>query len=108
MRDAGYKTGLFHSGFLSYADEAYLFENKGLDKLIDAKVMWDGKSALPWSWGVREEQTVDALTTWIDAQQRNHAPEGEKQKPFFAIYSTEFPHHPYTCPTDDKTYPETS
>jgi hypothetical protein len=100
MHDAGYQTGLFHSGFLSYADESFLFENKPMDRVVDATVLWDGNEPLPWSWGVREEKTVDALTNWI-------AQRGDASKPFFAIYSTEFPHHPYACPTDDKPYAET-
>jgi hypothetical protein len=107
-RGAGYATAVFHSGFLSYGDQAYLFEDKGVDTVVDAQDLWkahDGNAAaaksLPWSWGVREEQTVDALTAWI---KDHHKP----QQPFFAVYATEFPHHPYVCPIDDKPFPETS
>jgi arylsulfatase A-like enzyme len=104
MHDAGYETALFHSGFLSYLDESFLFEKKGMGKVVDASEMWKGNEQLPWSWGVREEQTVDALCGWIAQRGRG----GDSTKPFFVIYSTEFPHHPYACPIDDKPYPQTT
>jgi phosphoglycerol transferase MdoB-like AlkP superfamily enzyme len=103
LHDAGYQTALFHSGFLTYAEQDYLFQNKGMDKIVDAKDLWVPGTTLPWSWGVREEQTVDALTSWLSHREKS----GNTVKPFFAIYATEFPHHPYDCPTDDKPYAET-
>jgi phosphoglycerol transferase MdoB-like AlkP superfamily enzyme len=99
LKNAGYDTALFHSGFLSYADLRFMYEGQGIDKMIDASQLWGGKGELPWSWGVLEDTTVDALSKWI----ADH-----KSKPFFAIYASEFPHHPYECPIEDKPYPQTS
>src|SRR5262249_29656747 len=76
LHDAGYETALFHSSFLSYMDFKYLFENKGFDTIVEASDTWDGHSELPWSWGVREEETVDGLVHWIDQRQG---------RPFFAL-----------------------
>jgi arylsulfatase A-like enzyme len=99
LRAIGYETSLFHSGFLSYADLRFLFERKGIDQLVDPTQLWDGVDELPWSWGTLEEVAVDALIKWIAAR---------PGRPFFAIYGTTFPHHPYLCPIDDKPYPQTS
>lgn len=98
LQHSGYQTALFHSGFLSYANLTFLFQSKGFDTLVDARDLWDNQP-LPWSWGVREEQTVRAMDQWL----QSHG-----QQKFFLLYSTIFPHHPYLCPTDDKPYPEDS
>ncbi|MCC6423366.1 MAG: sulfatase-like hydrolase/transferase [Phycisphaerales bacterium] len=96
LKQNGYQTALFHSGFLSYANLNYLFRSKGFDTLVDARDLWNNQP-LPWSWGVREEQTVDAIDQWL----QSHG-----QQKFFLLYSTIFPHHPYLCPSDDKPYPD--
>jgi hypothetical protein len=98
LQQQGYDTAVFHSGFLSYADLSYLFEQTGFETIVDAKDLWK-TGDLPWSWGVREEETVDAMNHWLDRPRKD---------PFFLLYATEFPHHPYVCPIDDKPYPETS
>lgn len=96
LKSNGYQTALFHSGFLSYANLSFLFQSKGFDTMVDARTLWNGRP-LPWSWGVREEQTVEAMDQWLQSHGR--------QK-FFLVYSTIFPHHPYYCPTDDQPYPD--
>lgn len=96
LQKNGYQTALFHSGFLSYANLNFLFRSKGFDTLVDARDLWNNQP-LPWSWGVREEQTVDAIDQWL----QSHG-----QQKFFLLYSTIFPHHPYLCPSDDKPYPD--
>jgi phosphoglycerol transferase MdoB-like AlkP superfamily enzyme len=99
LKQAGYATAAIHSGFLSYADLRYLYEGTGFDTVIDATNLWNGEEELPWSWGVREEQTVDAIVKWL---------EQPRQQPFFLLYATEFPHHPYTCPIEDPPYEPTN
>ena len=96
LKQAGYRTGLFHSGFLSFADLRYLFEDKGFDTTIDARDLWEGKGSLPWSWGVPEEMAVEAMVRWI--KQRPDAP-------FFALYATMYPHHPYESPEQGRKFP---
>ena len=97
LKQNGYETAAFHSGFLSYADLNYLFES-GYDTAVDARDLWKG-GELPWSWGVREEETVAAMSDWLRQP---------RTKPFFLLYATEFPHHPYVCPINDVPYPQTS
>jgi arylsulfatase A-like enzyme len=99
LKRAGYDTALYHSSFLSFGEERYLFQDKGFDTVIDASQLWGGKGELPWSWGVLEETTTAAVEKWI-AEHR--------ARPFFLVYSTGYPHHPYECPIDDKPYPQTS
>lgn len=97
MRGAGYETGFFHSGYLGYAGLDYFLKGKGFETLVGAKEMEDAEIA--WMWGVREEQTVTALTRWM---------EGCGGRRFFGVYSTMFPHHPYYCPLAEKPFPSDS
>lgn len=101
LRSHGYTTGLFHSSFLSWGDFQFLFEDEGFDTIVDSKTMLRPDHPLPWSWGVAEEQTVEALTSWITQH---------RDQKFFAIYGTMFPHHPYECPLpeDQRPFPHTS
>lgn len=97
----GYETGFFHSAFLSWDDFEFFFERKGFGTVADAGTLRRPGVELPWTWGVTEETTVEALTAWI-AQQRAGK--------FFAIYSTMFPHHPYEwpLPEDQRPFPHSS
>ena len=36
LKQAGYRTGVFHSGFLDYVELRYLFADKGVDTLVGA------------------------------------------------------------------------
>src|SRR5262249_28733903 len=96
LKQAGYTTGLFHTGFLDYLQMRYLFQGKGFDTLLGALDMVDDGAPLAYSAGVCEEQTVDNLTKWIAANK------GHK---FFAAYLTEFPHHPYVTMAKDNPFP---
>ena len=86
FRRAGYRTGVFHTGFLDYMQIRYLFADKGVEQLVGAKEMVRAGAPLAYSAGVHEERTVDEMSAWIRAH---------KQEKFFAAYLTEFPHHPY-------------
>lgn len=93
LHDDGYATAFYHSGFLRLGDLGYML--KGFDTKVSATELQ--KTSEPaWRYGVYEEQTVSALSEWIGTH---------KDKPFFAVYSTMFPHHPYYCPVDDKPFP---
>lgn len=84
---AGYATGLFESSYLEFQHMSWLFDQKGIDTLVGAR---DLISVHPgWSWGAREEDTVDRVVSWIDAH---------KSGPFFAVYNPVCPHHPYHAP----------
>ena len=101
LRRDGYATAFLHSGFLSWGDYRYLFENSGFETVVDAAALARDGEPLPWSWGVHEERTVEALTSWLSAH---------KHRRFFAVYAMMFPHHPYLSPLpeSEQPFPNTS
>ena len=105
LRGAGYDTALFHSGYLAFTDLRFWFENKGFDLLAGAMELRKDERDIGWMWGLYEERTVASLTEWIE--KRKHDAAG---RPFFAVYSPMFPHHPYHCPLpeEQKPYPDDS
>jgi len=86
LKRAGYRTGVFHTGFLDYVELRYLFQDKGVDTLVGAREMIDAGAPMAYSAGVHEERTVEELCKWIGQN---------KSEKFFAAYLTECPHHPY-------------
>lgn len=97
LKQAGYRTGVFHTGFLDYVELRYLFAEKGVDTLVGAREMIDAGARIAYSAGVREERTVEELCKWIAAN---------KSQKFFAAYLTECPHHPYVSFAEHKPFPE--
>lgn len=104
IKHAGYDTALFHSGYLAYSDLRFWWDHKGFDTLAGAMELRKSERDIGWMWGLYEERTVDAMTQWIGEHHSN------RDRPFFALYSTMFPHHPYHCPLpdDQKPFPEDS
>jgi membrane-anchored protein YejM (alkaline phosphatase superfamily) len=97
LREAGYATGLFHSGFLDYFEIRYLFKDKGMQRMVGARELHLAGAPLAYSSAVHEEAAVDDMIRWI----RQH--KGQK---FFASYITEFPHHPYLSFANSKPFPQ--
>ena len=95
LYQAGYRTGLFHSGFLDYLDIRFLFQDKGLEVAVGAREMLDGGAKLASTSGVAEEDTVGEMIAWIGKH---------KAEKFFAAYLTQTPHHPYRSFIDDKPF----
>ncbi len=93
LHDHGYATAFYHSGFLRLGDLGFML--KGFDTQISADELQKA-GAMGWRYGVFEEHTVDALSEWIRAH---------KAGPFFAVYSTMFPHHPYYSPLKERPFP---
>ena len=94
---AGYRTGVFHTGFLDYAQIRYLFQDKGVEKLVGAREMVEAGIPLAYSAGVHEERVADEIMAWVRSLK------GEK---FFAAYLTEFPHHPYLTMAEKPPFPD--
>jgi membrane-anchored protein YejM (alkaline phosphatase superfamily) len=92
----GYRTAVFHTGFLDYMQIRYLFQDKGCEHVVGAKEMATAGAPLAYSAGVHEERAVDEMAAWIRAQK------GQK---FFAAYLTEFPHHPYLTMAANPPFP---
>ncbi|MEO6435650.1 MAG: sulfatase, partial [Tepidisphaeraceae bacterium] len=97
LQQAGYRTGVFHTGFLDYLEIRYLFQDKGMDVSIGAREMMEKGAPLAYSSGVREERCVEEIAGWIRQK---------KDQKFFAYYITEFPHHPYLSMAAIKPFPE--
>lgn len=98
VRSRGYDTAVFHSGYFDYSDLGYVWEGKGIDTMVDAYTLSTSQTA-DWMWGAFEETTAEAMRKWL-------AERGDR--PFFAVYSPMFPHHPYLCPLEEKPFPETT
>jgi hypothetical protein len=95
----GYRTGIFFSGFLAYTDMGYLWCGKGVDSLNGANSILQKTGGIGWTWGAQESQTVDVMNNWIT---EHH------ERPFFAVYQTAYPHHPYHTPTRTQPFPNDS
>lgn len=87
LRDAGYRTALYHSGWFAYLGMQGIVDARGFDALVDAGGV---PSRFRSSFGVDETSTVDRALAWIDA--------GPKGRPFFLMYLPIAGHHPYNAP----------
>ena len=87
MARAGYRTGLFHSGWFVYLGMRAVVERRGFQELRDA-----GSIASPHrsSFGVDDRATADALLAFVDS-----LPAGQR---FFAVFMPIAGHHPYHAP----------
>jgi glucan phosphoethanolaminetransferase (alkaline phosphatase superfamily) len=85
LRDAGYRTALFHSGRFVYLGMESVIERRGFDVLEDAGAI-GGK--VESSFGVDDAATVSRVLKWIDS--------GDRGAPFFVTYLPTSGHNPYT------------
>ncbi len=84
LADAGYRTGIFHSGRFAYLGMAELVERQRFDVARDAGAIG---GVVQSSFGVDEASTVRNMLGWIDEQPRD--------RPFFLTYLPAAGHHPY-------------
>jgi arylsulfatase A-like enzyme len=87
LRDAGYRTGLFHSGRFGYLGMESIVRQRGYDTLEDAGAIGGNHES---SFGVDEPSAVKRMLSWIDKL-------GPGQ-PFFLTYLPIAGHHPYETP----------
>jgi len=87
FHQAGYRTGLFHSGRFMYLGMESVVRNRGFQVLEDAGAIAGNVQS---SFGVDEPATVQRALAWIDS-----LPRGE---PFFLTYLPIAGHHPYATP----------
>src|SRR5258708_31797093 len=83
LADAGYRTGLFHSGRFMYLGMESVIRNRGYQTLEDAGDIGGERES---SFGIDEPSTVRRILSWIDAAPR---------EPFFVSYLPVAGHHPY-------------
>lgn len=87
LREAGYRTALFHSGRFMYLGMYAVVANRGYDTLEDAGAIGGNYES---SFGVDEPSTVNRALRWIDS-----LGSGER---FFLTYLPVAGHHPYNTP----------
>jgi arylsulfatase A-like enzyme len=85
LKDAGYRTALFHSGRFVYLGMEAVIRDRGFDRLEDAG---DIGGRINSSFGVDEASTVDRMLRWIDSLDRRDR--------FFLTYLPIAGHHPYS------------
>jgi phosphoglycerol transferase MdoB-like AlkP superfamily enzyme len=83
---AGYRTGLFHSGWFAYLGMDAVVRDRGFATLVDASSI---PSPYRSSFGVDDRATAHRLLEFVD-----EAP----AKPFFAVFMPIAGHHPYHAP----------
>jgi phosphoglycerol transferase MdoB-like AlkP superfamily enzyme len=87
LKEAGYKTALFHSGRFMYLGMEAVVQNRGYEVLEDAGAIGGN---LESSFGVDEPSTVRQALKWIDSL--------ETGARFFLTYLPIAGHHPYDTP----------
>jgi len=87
LKEAGYRTALFHSGRFMYLGMEGVVANRGFDVLEDAGAIGGNRES---SFGVDEPSTVQRALDWIDG-----LGSGER---FFLTYLPIAGHHPYDTP----------
>jgi hypothetical protein len=88
MHDSGYSCSLFYSSYLDFTGFRNLLANRGLDELYDADTMPGQRKTEPVSWGLREEETLEAMRGNL----KQRAADGKR---FFLTYVPAAPHYPY-------------
>ena len=87
LKDAGYRTALFHSGRFMYLGMEGIVKGRGFETLEDAGAIGGNVNS---SFGVDEPAAVERILGWIDT-----LPKGQ---PFFITYLPVAGHHPYATP----------
>jgi phosphoglycerol transferase MdoB-like AlkP superfamily enzyme len=87
LKEAGYRTALFHSGRFMYLGMEAVIQGRGYDLLEDAGAIGGNVNS---SFGVDEPAAVERILTWIDSL--------PKDQPFFLTYLPVAGHHPYATP----------
>jgi hypothetical protein len=96
MARAGFRTGLFHSGWFVYLGMRAVVDGRGFSELHDA-----GTIASPFrtSFGVDDRATADRVLSFVDSL--------PPDQPFFAVFMPIAGHHPYHAPGDAvRPFPE--
>lgn len=88
LHDNGYTCSMFYSSFFDYTDFRDFLRNRNLDGMFDADTMPGTRTNKPVSWGLQEEETLNAIRQQI----KNYA--ANKQK-FFLTYVPAAPHNPF-------------
>lgn len=87
LRQAGYRTGFFHSGRFRYLGMQGILDQRGFSELHDAESIGGAYAS---SFGTDDASTAQRVLEFVD-----RVPRGQR---FFAVYSPIAGHHPYRTP----------
>jgi phosphoglycerol transferase MdoB-like AlkP superfamily enzyme len=87
LAEAGYRTGLFHSGRFMYLGMESVIRHRGYQTLEDAGDIGGERES---SFGIDEPSTIRRILDWIDSVPR--------ERPFLVTYLPIAGHHPYSAP----------
>jgi phosphoglycerol transferase MdoB-like AlkP superfamily enzyme len=88
LHEHDYACSMFYSSSFDYTDFRSLLHNRGLDGMYDSDNMPGKHSNKAVSWGLLEDDTVDAMRQQI----KTYAAENKK---FFMTYVPAAPHNPF-------------
>jgi hypothetical protein len=88
LHENGYSTSLFYSSYLDFTGFRNFLQNRGLDEIYDADTMPGKDPRAMVSWGITEEQTLQAMQRQIHRY-------AQSDKKFFLTYVPAAPHYPY-------------
>ena len=88
LSTSGYHCSLFYSSFVDYTGFRDFLRGRGLEHIYDADTMPSQRHSTPVSWGLQEEETLQAIQDHI----RDSA---AKKSRFFLTYVPAAPHNPF-------------
>lgn len=99
MHEHGYACSMFYSSYADYTGFRSFLRNRGLEALYDADSMPGERKTDRVSWGLREEETLEAIRRQIRTR-------ATSPQPFFLTYVPAAPHYPYDAiPQAFRKYP---
>ena len=88
LERAGYRTGYFHGGDLSFEQQRAFLQMVGFEEIDELDVLREGD---PTGWGHPDSVMFDRFREWLDRMERGEAP-------YLGALSTLSSHHPYSLP----------
>jgi arylsulfatase A-like enzyme len=88
LHGAGYQSSVFYSSFLDYTGFRNFLAGRGVDAMYDADNMPGRQHEPSVTWGLREEETIDAIRSQIEQYATD-------RQPFFLTYVPVAPHNPF-------------
>jgi glycerophosphoryl diester phosphodiesterase len=89
LRDAGYRTGYFHGGDLSFEQQRLFLTDIGFDDIVEPQPSDHALSQT--GWGLTDGEVFAKLRDWITSQRAGGIP-------YFASFATISSHHPFVFP----------
>ncbi len=92
LKQAGYRTGFFHGGDLSFEQQREFLKNVGFSELHELDPFNEDRV---WGWGFDDGYMLEKLARWVDTHREN-----SKQTPYLATIATLSSHDPFVIPVE--------